>query len=236
MLRIIQERNVDRLLRHVAVDLCGKIRAALSSQPGVNVAVPGGRSAAGVFEAMRDEAVDWTRVHFFMVDERLVPIDHPDSNFRLLMEHLVVPLVKDGSMPAGNAHPFLLDTSVPDRGVRAYERVLAEQGFGFDVILLSAGEDGHVGALFPGHHSFADQHHGFLVMDDSPKPPPGRMTSSLSLLMTAEAAVLVFAGSGKGEAFRNFTDTSVPASLCPAKLVADFKDATVYTDQEQGRG
>ena len=232
MLTIIQERNVDRLLRHVAVDLCGKIRAALSSRPSVNVAVPGGRSVAGVFEVMRGEAVDWTRVHFFMVDERLVPIDHPDSNFRLLMEHLAGPLVKDGRMPAGNAHPFLLDTSVSDRGVHAYERVLAEQGFRFDVILLSAGEDGHVGALFPGHHSFADPHHGFLVMDDSPKPPPERMTSSLSLLMTAEAAVLVFAGSGKGEAFRNFTDASVPAFRCPAKLVFGLRHALVFTDLE----
>lgn len=234
MFRIIQERNADRLLRRVAVDLCGKIRAALSSRDSVNVAVPGGRSVAGVFEAMRGEAVDWTRVHFFMVDERLVPIDHPDSNFRLLMEHLVSPLVREGRMPAGNAHPFLLDASVPDRGVCAYEGVLAEHGFRFDVILLSAGEDGHVGGLFPDHHSFGDTHHGFLVLDDSPKPPPDRMTSSLSLLMTAEAAVLVFSGPAKGGAFRNFSDASVPASRCPAKLVVGLKNAAVYTDLEQG--
>lgn len=232
MLTIIQERNEDRLLRRVAAGLCEKIRAVLFSRPSVNVAVPGGRSVAKVFEAMRDEAVDWTHVHFFMVDERLVPIDHPDSNFRLLMEHLVGPLVKDGRMPAGNAHPFLLDTSVPDRGVHAYERALGEQGFRFDVVLLSAGEDGHVGGLFPDHHAFADPHHGFLVMDDSPKPPPERMTSSLSLLMTAEAAVLVFAGPAKRGAFRNFSDASVPASSCPAKLVVGLKNTAVYTDLE----
>lgn len=230
MLRIVQERDSDRLLERAAADMCDKIRSALASRDSVNVAVPGGRSAAGIFEAMRSEDVDWRRTHFFVIDERLVPVDHPDSNFRLLMEHFVSPLVREGRMPPGNAHPFLLDESVPDRGARAYEVVLAEHGFRFDVILLSAGEDCHVGALFSGHHSFANPHHGFIVMDDSPKPPPWRMTSSLSLMMTAQSVVLVIAGAAKGEAFRRFRDASVPASRCPAKLVVGLKDAAVFTD------
>ena len=234
MLRIVQERDSTRLLQRVAAYMCDKIRAALASRDSVNVAVPGGRSAAGIFEAMRAGDVDWTRTHFFIIDERLVPVDHPDSNFRLLMEHFVSPLAREGRMPPGNAHPFLLDASAPDRGARAYEAVLAEHGSRFDVILLSAGEDGHVGALFPEHHSFADPHHGFIVMNDSPKPPPERMTSSLSLMMTANAAVLLFAGAAKGKAFGRFRDASVPASRCPAKLVVGLKDAAVFTDLELG--
>ena len=230
MLRIVQQRDSDTLYRSAAAEMCEQIRAALASRDSVNVAVPGGRSAAGIFEAMRAEAVDWSRTHFFIIDERLVPVDHPDSNFRLLMEHFVSPLVREGRMPPGNAHPFLLDESAPDRGALAYEAVLAEHGFRYDVILLSAGEDCHVGALFSGHHSFADPHHGFIVMDDSPKPPPWRMTSSLSLMMTAHSAVLVIAGAAKRMAFRNFRDASVPASRCPAKLVVGLKDAAVFTD------
>ena len=92
---------------------------------------------------------------------------------------------------------------------RRYERVLAEHGFRYDIILLSSGEDGHVGALYPHHHSFADRHHGFIVMDDSPKPPPERMTSSLSLMQTAEAAVLLFVGEAKREAYAKFNDAAV---------------------------
>ena len=233
MLRIVQQRDADTLHRSAAAEMCEQIRMALTLRDSVNVAVPGGRSAAWVFEAMRAEAVDWSRTHFFIIDERLVPVDHPDSNFRLLMEHFVSPLVRDGRMPPGNAHPFLLDESVPDRGARAYEAVLAEHGFRYDVILLSAGEDCHVGALFPSHHSFADPHHGFIVMDDSPKPPPGRMTSSLSMMMTAEAAVLVIAGQAKRGALRSFLDASVPASRCPAKLVLGLKKALVFTDIDE---
>lgn len=230
MFRAIRERNSDLLLRRAAADMCGKIRTALASKDSVNVAVPGGRSVAKIFESMRAETVDWTRVHFFLVDERLVPLDHPDSNFRLLMEHLVSPLVREGRMSPANVHPFILDSSVPDRGAGAYEQILKDHGARFDVVLLSAGEDCHVGALFPGHHSFADSHHGYIVMEDSPKPPPGRMTASLSLVMSAQAAVILIVGKEKRTAYRKFRDASIPASGCPAKLVVGMKDATLFTD------
>ena len=58
-----------------------------------------------------------------------------------------------------------------------------------------------MGALYPHHHSIVDKHHGFIVMDDSPKPPPERMTSSLSLMQTADAALILFVGEAKREAY-----------------------------------
>jgi 6-phosphogluconolactonase len=230
MLRLIHEKNQDRLLLRAARHFCEKIRAHFALRTQVNVALPGGRNVVRIFEAMRAEPMDWQQVHFFMVDERLVPIDHPDSNFKLLQDHLVSPLVAAGRIPAGNAHPFMLDTTRADRGALHYERVLVEHGFRFDVILLSSGEDGHVGALYPHHHAFANGRHGFLVMDDSPKPPPGRMTSSLSLMQSAQAAVLLFVGEAKREAFEKFNDAACPVADCPAKLVLTIPDATVFTD------
>ena len=82
----------------------------------------------------------------------------------------------------------------------------------------------------PHHHSFADQHHGFIVMDDSPKPPPERMTSSLSLMQTAEVALLLFVGEAKREAYERFKDPAWPVAACPAKLVLAIRDAAVFTD------
>lgn len=230
MLTIITEKNQDHLLLRAARHLCEKIRAALAAQTQVNLAVPGGRNVARIFEAMWAEPMDWQRVHFFIVDERLVPIDHPDSNYRLLQDHFIDPLARAGRIPPGNAHPFILDPASPDRGAWQYEDVLAAHGFRYDIILLSSGEDGHVGALYPRHHSFADAHHGFIVMDDSPKPPPERMTSSRSLMQTAAAAVLLFVGAAKGEAFAKFKDAACPDAACPAKLVLTLKAAAVFTD------
>jgi 6-phosphogluconolactonase len=232
MLAIIQEPNAALLLQRAARHIGEKVREVLDRRGSTNIAVPGGRSVAKIFQMMREVQVDWNRVHFFVIDERLVPLDHPDSNYKLLKDHFILPLARDGAISPENAHPFILDPAVPDRGTRAYETVLADQGFRFDVILLSSGEDGHVGALFPGHHSVRDAHHGFIVIDDSPKPPAERMTSSLSLMLTAEFAVLLFMGQAKREAFVMFNDPAIPVADCPAKLVIGMKNATVFTDQD----
>jgi len=226
----ISEKDQDRLLQRAALLLCDKIRAALAERTQVNVAVPGGRSVMKIFQVMQGQDLDWQRVHFFIIDERLVPIDHPDSNYKLLLENFIEPLAQAGRIPFGNAHPFLLNLIPGDRGARHYERVLAEQGLRYDIILLSSGEDGHVGALYPGHHSIHDNHHGFIVMDDSPKPPPARMTSSLSLMQTADVAILLFVGEAKREAYDKFKDARYAIADCPAKFVLQIKDATVLTD------
>lgn len=230
MLTTITEKDQDRLLQKAALLLCERLRVMLAAQDQVNLAVPGGRSVAKIFQVMLEEDLDWKRVHFFIIDERLVPIDHPDSNYKLLKDYFVGPLAQAGRIAPGNAHPFILDMSSPDRGAKQYEEVLAAHGFRYDIILLSSGEDGHVGALYPNHHSITDRHHGFIIMDDSPKPPPERMTSSLSLMQTAKAALILFAGEGKREAYARFNDTALPLTACPAKLVMTLQDATVFTD------
>jgi len=230
MLTTIEEKDQDRLLHRAALHLCEKLSEALAAKKQVNVAVPGGRNVAKIFQVMQGADIDWQRVHFFIIDERLVPIDHPESNYKLLKDNFIDPLTRAGRIAPGNAHPFILDASIVDRGAKRYEEVLAEHGFRYDIILLSSGEDGHVGALYPNHHSVMDKHHGFIVMDDSPKPPPERMTSSLSLMQTADTALILFVGEAKREAYIKFSDAQVPVVACPAKFVLGLKDTTVFTD------
>lgn len=230
MLTIIEEKDQNKLLRSAAQHLCASIRELLAKREHVNLAVPGGRNVARIFQAMQAEQLDWQRVHFFIIDERLVAVDHPDSNYRLLQDHCIAPLVRTKRIPPGNAHPFIFEPALADRGTKNYEQVLADHGFRYDIILLSAGEDGHVGALYPHHHSLANQHHGFIVMTDSPKEPPERMTSSRSLMQTAEVALLLFVGAAKQEAYGQFIDASCPVEDCPAKLVLALPKSIVFTD------
>lgn len=225
----IRDKDQDELLKKAAKALCGELRGVLAERGRAVLGVPGGRSVASIFEVMRQERLDWGRVHVFLVDERLVPLDHPDSNFRLLREHLVDPLAREGRTPP-NAHPFPVDIPDPERAAREYGRALAELGSRFDVVLLSSGEDGHVASLFPDHHSVMDARHGFLVMDDAPKPPPGRMSASASLVRACGVGILLFAGRAKAAAFARFMDPSAPVSSCPAKLVLRMESPFVFTD------
>lgn len=230
MVAIIRETNKTLLLQRAGRIICQKIQDLLVKQEQVNLAVPGGRNVVEIFQAMRQEPVDWHRVHLFIIDERLVFIDHPDSNFKLLQDHFIDLLVQEGRISLENAHPFLLDPDSPDRGAKAYDQLLAHHGMRYDIILLSSGEDGHVGALFPHHHSVANLHHGVIVMNDSPKPPPERMTSSMSLMRTAKSSLLLFVGKAKREALERFNDPSLGIEDCPAKLVLDLEDVVILTD------
>ena len=130
-------KSQDRLLQTAGLKLCEKIRGALAARERVNLAVPGGRSVAKIFQVMQREPLDWQRVHFFIIDERLVPVDHPDSNYKLLQDNFITPLAQAGRIAPGNAHPFILDPASAHRGAKRYENVLVEYGFRYDIILLT---------------------------------------------------------------------------------------------------
>jgi 6-phosphogluconolactonase len=214
-----------------AVALLGQeLRRLLGIQEWAVLAVPGGRSVERVFSLLAAERLDWSRVHLFMVDERLVPPDHPDANFLIVKRSL------SASLPAGNVHPFVFDPAVPDRGAEAYARDLHARGGRFDVVLLSAGEDGHVAALYPDHRSVRDRGGPFIVMDDSPKPPPMRMSSSRSLLEAATVGLVLFFGEAKREAFERFLDDALAVERLPAKAVMALPRWYALTDLVEKRG
>src|SRR5688500_4160520 len=119
------------------------------------VALSGGSTPRVLYELLADpsepfrEQIAWDEIHFFFSDERHVPPDHADSNYRMVNEALFsrVPL------PEANVHRVLGERSVAEEAAQAYESELLGW-FGapipsFDVILLGLGEDGHTASLFP---------------------------------------------------------------------------------------
>lgn len=197
----------------------------LETKDQVVLAIPGGRSVCAVFESLKKEDLPWDKVHVFMVDERMVPLDDSQSNFKLVSDCFLSELSKQNKLPKENVHPFRVE-----QGIAAYEKELKSLGGAYDIVLLSAGEDGHMGGLFPNHDSLKDDAEYFVEFHNSPKPPPGRMSMSRKLLLKTQIAVLLFFGEGKREAFKKFSDQTVDYAACPVKLVSSIKESFVLTD------
>lgn len=196
----------------------------------VVLAVPGGRNVGKVFENLRKKNLPWEKIHFFMVDERFVDFEAQESNYRILKENLVDQLLTDDKLPGSNIHPFVYEPEEDDDGLREYEEELKMVGGSFDIVLLSAGEDCHVGALFPDHHSIKNESDYFLTINDSPKTPKERMTSSRKLLERSKVALLLFLGEEKKGAYDKFTDEKLEVEQCPAKLINTIANSFVFTD------
>jgi len=202
--------------------------ARIAAEKGIAVVgVPGGRSAAAIFESLSKNNVPWKKVHLFMVDERMVPIHSPCSNFRILSDTLLKKLGDE--FPEENAHHFLNDADEA-KALASYNRQLASRGGRLDIVLLSAGEDGHVASLFPYHPSIRDEGKRFIAVSDSPKPPAKRVSASRKLLAKSRVAILMFAGKEKKAAFRAFIAADDPIAL-PAALVKSIPAAYVLTTE-----
>jgi 6-phosphogluconolactonase len=175
MLTMVHEPDTDLLLRRVARHLCRRIREALALRDSVNIAVPGGRSVAKVFEAMRAEEVDWIAYAFLRCRRAARARGSSGQQLQDCCRSIL-------SSAGAGGQDFALTTPIPLSstprcriGKRAYEAVLARHGFRFDIVLLSSGEDGHVGALFPDHHCVTDPR---ITASSSCTTPPSRLPAA----------------------------------------------------------
>ncbi len=194
------------------------------------LAVPGGRNVAAIFSYLKEKNLDWNKVHIFLIDERLVDLQSDLSNYKILKDNLIQPLLKKDRFPGSNIHPFVYDEQSDDLGIAEYSEEIKVVGGRFDIILLSSGEDGHVGALFPEHNSIKNESDYFITINDSPKPPKRRMTSTRKLLERSQVALLLFVGEEKREAYKKFKDENVSVEECPAKLIDSIGNSFVFTD------
>lgn len=162
---------------------------------------------------------DTTRQVFY-ADERVVPLDHEDSNHLLCTRELFshVPI------PESNIH--VIDTSLLDDLEElsdVYEKALIREFAQkdaarfpvFDLILLGLGPDGHTASLFPGHELLVEEDRWVAYLEDSPKPPPKRITLTLPVLNHAARVAFVATGAGKVDMLPRILDhpeEGLPAS------------------------
>src|SRR2546430_786482 len=151
----------------------------------------GGTTPRRCYELLAELDVEWGRVAVLFGDERCVPPDHPDSNYRMAKESLL-----DRVMPA-TVYRIPAELG-PDEGADEYAEVVANVA-PLAFVVLGVGEDGHVGSLFPGQPALnAD---GLTIgIHDSPKPPPERVTITMEAIRDAGRVVILATGKGKADA------------------------------------
>lgn len=190
----------------------------------VILGLPGGRSIPFILKNLKDELIKWEKIHVFMVDERLVSIEDDESNFKLIKEGL------SNVIPDENLHPFFYNKTKENYGLSNYEQEIIKFGETYDIVLVSSGEDGHIGALYPNHSSIYDESDFFISMDDSPKPPEKRISISKNFLLKSKIGILLFIGEAKRQAYIKFLDKKLDYKKCPAKLITMIPESYVLTN------
>jgi 6-phosphogluconolactonase len=178
-------------------------------QGNYTVALSGGRITQAFFAQIvtqvKARSVALADVHFFWADERCVPPDNQDSNFKLADEHLFQPL----NIASAQIHR-LHGEDEPKAAARAAEAGLRATATGvcdgqpvLDMVFLGMGEDGHVASLFPGEApSMMQDEAVYRAVLDSPKPPPERLTLGYRALAVAKEVWVLSSGGGKEAALR----------------------------------
>ena len=166
--------------------IAGIAHEAIAERGLFRVALAGGETPRAIHEALAGKKIDWSRVQVTFGDERCVPPEDAESNYRMAKESLFDRV----SIPDGNIFRIRGEIA-PEEAAREYESKLAavaarfgETRYVHDLVLLGMGPDGHTASLFPGSPAL-DETVRNVIPATGPKPPPQRITMTFPLLNAA---------------------------------------------------
>ena len=184
------------------------IAAATARGSSARIALSGGSTPALLLRLLSSRPIDWPRVHLYWSDERMVPPDHPDSNYGLAARELLATM----AMAAERVHRVRTEAGPGERVARLYEEEIRRDvaaGDGglprFDLVYLGMGEDGHTASLFPASPVLAER--SLLVAAAAGPSGAARITMTLPLLGAAAVVAVLVTGAAKA--------ATVAAALAP---------------------
>jgi 6-phosphogluconolactonase len=226
--------DVDALVAAAGERLVEQITSVIDFRGRAAIVLTGGGTGIGMLKhlAERGQSIDWSRVHLYWGDDRYVPEDDDERNYKqareALLDHVDIPAANVHAMPSSDSE-FGDDL---DAAALAYEQVLAanaEPGEPtpiFDVHLLGMGPEGHINSLFPHTAAVRETDRMVVGVSDSPKPPPLRITLTLPAIQRSREVWLVVSGSGKADAVAAAIGGAKPVDVPAAGAVG--RDATVW--------
>lgn len=239
-----------------AAFIAGRILGTVKSRGFCSLVLPGGNSPRPLFHLLasgipaglfgqngsaagggsqENVTIPWDAVSLFWGDERCVPDNHPDSNFRMARESLLDRI----SSGFPEVHPMPQVVSGYDKAAAAYETTLRNhfatrglalrEGFPvFDIVLLGMGADGHTASLFPSDHIALGEKKRWVIAVDAQKgsPPGHRLSLTLPVINNAETVVFFVTGREKEPLLRDIALQKRPE--LPAGMVRPVNGEAVW--------
>ena len=222
----IHRLATDRLADAAAAALAGRLREAVERRGRASVAFSGGRTPAGMLDALAGHELPWSRIHVLQTDERIAPDGDADRNLTLLVTHLTDAV----GLPDTNLHPVPVGAGSPAEVAAGYAHVLADVCAGvLDVVHLGLGTDGHTASLIPGDPAVDTADRDVAATGPhttGTSGPRRRITLTLRAIDRARRRMWLVAGDAKRPALTRLLDGD---RTIPAGRVR--RDATdLYTD------
>jgi 6-phosphogluconolactonase len=207
--------------------LIDTIHTAVAARGRALIVLTGGGNGNALLEYLgtHGHRIDWACVHLFWGDDRYVPEDDDERNYKqaraALLDHVDIPSSNVHAMPASDGE-FDGDLAA---AALAYEQVLAanaEPGHptpNFDVHLLGMGPEGHINSLFPDSPAVRETTRMVVAVENSPKPPPKRITLTLPAIRRSREVWLMVSGAAKAEAAAAAIGGADPVSIPAAGAV-----------------
>jgi 6-phosphogluconolactonase len=196
-----------------AARIAAELTKAIGERGTASLALAGGTTPKATYEALAGLPLDWSKVDVFFGDERCVPADHADSNYRMAKAALFDRV----SIPSERIHRMQGELADRDAAARAYEAQLPER---LDVVVLGIGEDAHTASLFPGADALREEARRVLPVT-GPKPPPERLSITPPVLRTARVCLVLGSGAGKAEPVRRALKDPIDVVQAPIQLARD---------------
>ncbi|MDB5290019.1 MAG: pgl [Phycisphaerales bacterium] len=191
--------NMTELVREAADRIVDAARRAIAEKGSFSIALSGGHTPKGLYELLASEpyrsAIDWPNVEIYFGDERSVPPDSDQSNFRMANEALLskVPIPRD------HIHRIRGEID-PNTAAIEYGQLLKQKfgDGGLDMALLGMGDDGHTASLFPGTAALHETHHR-AVANHVEKLNAWRVTMSAPFLNRSREIMILISGADKAK-------------------------------------
>jgi len=202
MTEIRNYKTADDVAQAAAENAIEILQLAIEAKGSASWVLAGGSSPMLAYKKIiKDfsDALDWSKVTVLIGDERMVPLNHKDSNYGAIVA------LFDKSPELSKVKRLVPDTTVDVMtAARDYATKIEQENFiEFDLVWLGVGEDGHTLSLFAGNVAFTEPADAWVIpVYDSPKPPSERISLSLKALEHVDELVIFAVGASKQDALK----------------------------------